>query len=157
MFMTLTDYNDRNNTPLSNENIWESIRKAMEEESISYANNVNAHTFSHTSNTQIDNENAIFKSDKLDKLDNLVDMWKDLTINNVKYYESDTATASDTQGDPTHYPKIVIHTSNGNEKVTDTINRDFEQKLLSNRNLHVVVPTMNPRIDQIIAPIVVAP
>ena len=30
--MTLTDYNDRNNTPLSNENIKESMYKVMDEE-----------------------------------------------------------------------------------------------------------------------------
>ena len=29
---TLTDYNDLNNNPLSNANIWEAIRKVMEEE-----------------------------------------------------------------------------------------------------------------------------
>ena len=52
MFKTLTDYNDRENTPLSNSSIREEISKVMEEESISDANNVTADTFSHTPNTQ---------------------------------------------------------------------------------------------------------
>ena len=35
----------------------------------------------------------------------------------------------------------------------DTSNRNFQQKLLSNRTLPIVVPTMNLRIDNRIAPI----
>ena len=56
----------------------------MEEESISDSNNVTEDTFSHTSNTQRENLNAIFTSEKLDKLDNLTDMLKDLAINDGK-------------------------------------------------------------------------
>ena len=52
MFNTLTDYNDRNNTPLSNLNIWEAIRKVIEEESIADANNAAMNTFGYASNTQ---------------------------------------------------------------------------------------------------------
>ena len=37
----------------------------------SYANNITSDTYSHTSNTQIENTNAIFTSEKLDKLDEL--------------------------------------------------------------------------------------
>ena len=59
----------------------------MEEESISDANNVTADTFFHTYNAQIENANAIFTSEKLDKLDDLEDALKDLTINDAKYYE----------------------------------------------------------------------
>ena len=59
----------------------------MEEESIADDNTVNADTFSHTSNTKIDNSNTIITSEKLDKSDELVDAVKDLTINNAKYYE----------------------------------------------------------------------
>ena len=32
MFKTLTDYNDRNNTPLSKAKKWEEIREVIEEE-----------------------------------------------------------------------------------------------------------------------------
>ena len=53
--------------------------------------------------------------------------------------------------------KAVIHTSNKKGKVTDTNNGNFEQTLLSNRTLTVVVPTMNPRIEPKHFPIVVAP
>ena len=45
IFKTLTYYNDRNNTPLSNEKIREAINKVMEEESISNDNNITADTF----------------------------------------------------------------------------------------------------------------
>ena len=114
MFMTLTDYNDRNNKPLPNDNILESIRKFIEQESISDANNVTADTFSHTSNTQRQNANAIFTSEKLDKLDDLADTVEYLTTNDAKYYESNTVTASDAQGYPTRNPETVTHTSNGN-------------------------------------------
>ena len=82
---TLTDYNERNNSSLSNENIWETIQKFMKEESISDDNNITADTFSHTPNTQKDNSNAIFTSEGLDKLDDLADASKDLIINNAKY------------------------------------------------------------------------
>ena len=55
MFNTITDYNDRNNTPLYNENIWEVIFKVVKEESIGDANDFTVDTFIHTSNTQRDN------------------------------------------------------------------------------------------------------
>ena len=55
----------------------------MEEESISDANNVTTDTFSHISNTQRVNANAIFTSEKLDKLDELADKLKYLTINDA--------------------------------------------------------------------------
>ena len=99
----------------------------MEEESILDANNMPADIFSHTPNTQRENTKAIFTSKKLDKLDDLVDALKYLTINNAKYYASNSATASDTQGDFTRDPKTVTHTSNGKEKVMDNSNGDFEQ------------------------------
>ena len=61
----------------------------------SYANNITSDTYSHTSNTQIENTNAIFTSEKLDKLDELEDMLKDLKINDTAYYVSNSATAND--------------------------------------------------------------
>ena len=64
---------------------------------------------------------------KLDKLDKLVDAVKYSTTNNSEYYESNTVTASDAQGDPTHNLETVTQTSNGNETVTHTSNRNFEQ------------------------------
>ena len=69
MFNTLTDYNYHNNTPLSNENIREAIRKVIEEESIADANNVTADTFSCLFNTQRYNVNGIFTNEKIDELD----------------------------------------------------------------------------------------
>ena len=100
MFNTLTDYNDRNNVPLSNKKIREAVHKFMDEESISDANNVTADTFSHTSNTQRENANTIFTSDKLDKSDELADTLKDLTINDAEYYVANSETANDANGDP---------------------------------------------------------
>ena len=59
---------------------------------------ITADTLSHTSNTQRENANGIFTSQKLDKSDELVDTVKSLTINDTVYYELNTATASDAQG-----------------------------------------------------------
>ena len=101
---TLTDYNDHNNTPLSNAKIRESLRKVIEEESIVGANNLITDTFSHVSNTQRENSIVIFTSEKLDKSYELVDAVNNFTINDIKYYESNTATASDAQGDLTCNP-----------------------------------------------------
>ena len=78
------------------------MRKFTEKESIADANNVTVDTFSHMSNTQKENANMIFTSEKLDKSYELVDAVNNFTINNAKYYESNTATARDTQGDLTH-------------------------------------------------------
>ena len=78
-----------------------------------------------------------------------------MIINDAKYYESDTATESDSQGDPIRNPKTVTHTSNGKGKVMYNNKRNFGKTLLSNRTLPVVVPMMNPRIDLMIVLIVV--
>ena len=56
----------------------------MDDESISDTNNVTSDTFRHTSNTQRENANAIFTSEKLDKSDELADTLKYLTINDAK-------------------------------------------------------------------------
>ena len=90
--------------PLYNSNIQEEIPKVMEEESIADANNITADTFRHASNTHRDNSNTVFTSEKLDKPDEPVDAVKQLTINAAKYSESETATASDAQGDLTRNP-----------------------------------------------------
>ena len=83
----------------------------------------------------------------------MVDMLKYLTINYAEYYVSNSVTANDAKGDPAINPKTLTHTSDGKENVTDTSNSNFEPKILSNRTLPVVFPTMNPRIDDRIAPI----
>ena len=99
------------------------------------------------SNTNRENANIIFTSDKLDKTEELVDAVNILTINYAEYYESNTATASDAQGDLTHNQEIVTQTSNGN----------FEQKILRNLTIPVLPPTMNPGIDQGIVLIILSP
>ena len=68
----------------------------MKEESISDANNVTADTLIHTTNTQRENTNAIFTSEKLDKSDDLADALKDFKINHSGYYASNSVTVSDT-------------------------------------------------------------
>ena len=141
MCNSLSDYNELNKKPLSNANIWLEIRKVMEEEPITDANNVTADTFSHAPNTQRENINTIFTSEKLDNLDKLVEAVKKLTINYAKYYESNTAAASDAQGNLTHNLETVNHTSNGK----------FEQKLLSYRTIPIFPPPENPGIDKGIA------
>ena len=119
MYITLTDYNYHNNTPLSNTNIREAICKLMEEESITDSNNFTADTFSCESIVQRENANAIVTSYKIDKLDELVDAVKNLTIKDAEYYESNTAIASDSKG-------VILNP----ETVNHTINRNFEHKLL---------------------------
>ena len=84
----------------------------MEQESVTDYNNVTADKFSHASSPQRENANTIFTSKKLDKSDELVDAVKNLTINDVKYYESNTATESDSQGNLTSNTEIVTHISN---------------------------------------------
>ena len=80
-------------------------------------------------------------------MDDIVHTVKNLTVNDAKYYESNIATASDAQGDLTRDPKTVTH----------TINRNFEQKILSNQTIHVLPPEINPGIDQEISLIILAP
>ena len=157
MYRTLNDYNDCNNSPLSNNKIIEAMHKVTEEESISNANNGTVDKSSHTTNTQRENANSIFTSEKLDKSNELADTLNDLTINESKYYASNSVTASDAQGNLTRDPKKVTDTRNGKEKVTDTSNGNFEQELLSNWILPFVVPKMNSRIDNMISPIGGAP
>ena len=126
----------------------------MEEESISDASNVTTDTFSHTPNTQRENANTLFTSENLDKSDDMAGTLKILTIKNAGYYASKSATASDAQGDLTCDLKTVTDTSNMKEKITDTSNGNYEQKLLINRTLPVVVLMTKPRIEDRIAPIV---
>ena len=64
--------------------------------------------------------NAIFTSEKLEKLDKLVNAVKNMTINNTGY-ELNIATPSDAQVDLASNPDTVTHTSN----------RVLDQKLLS--------------------------
>ena len=49
------------------------------------SNNVTADAFNHVSILQRENANTIFTSEKLDKLDELVDAVNKLTINNAGY------------------------------------------------------------------------
>ena len=69
-----------------------------------------------------------------------------MTINDTKYYESNTATASDAKCDLSRNPETVTHTSKGS----------FEQTLLSNRIIPVFSLALNPGVDQGIAPIILA-
>ena len=131
IFKTLTDYNDCNNTPLLNTDIRETIRKSIEQKSIANNNNVTTDSFNHKPNTQRDNANITFTSENIDKSDELVDEINNLTINNARYYESNTATASDAQGDLTRNMQTVNHTIIGNETVTHTSNGNFEKIELS--------------------------
>ena len=118
MCNTLTDYNDGNNTPLSNSYIQKEIRKFMEEEPTADANKVTADTFSYASNTQREHPITIFTSEKIDKSDDIVDAVKNLTIIDAGYYESHKAKASDAQENLTH----------NQEKVTHIRNRSFEKE-----------------------------
>ena len=63
------------------------------------AQNVIAYTFSSTSNTQKENKNVIFTSEKLKKSDELADTLQYLIINNDEYYVSNSVTANAAKGD----------------------------------------------------------
>ena len=91
--------------------------------------------------SQRENPNAIFTSEKLEKLDELVDAFKNLKINDAGY-ELNTATASGAQGNCTSDPDTVTHTSNG----------VLDQTLLSCRTIgevSVLHPPTNLRIATI--------
>ena len=62
------------------------IRKVVEEESIADAKTVTVDTFSHASNTQIENTKVIFASENIDNSDKLVDAVNIFTINDAEYY-----------------------------------------------------------------------
>ena len=115
----------------------------MEEESVTDANTVNADTFSHVYTAYIKIKKKIFTIDKLDKSDELVDAVKNLTIKDVEYYESSTATANDAQDDLTQNLETVTYTSNGK----------FGQKILSYWTISVLPSPMNSEIDQFISEI----
>ena len=94
----ITDFNDRKDAPLPNAKIQEAIHKVIAEEKF-YDRKTTADIFSHTSNTQRDNANAILKSENQDKLEKLAEMLLDLTINNAEYYVLDSANSNDTKVD----------------------------------------------------------
>ena len=154
MFRYITDFNNRDDAPLSNENIREGIHKVIAEEESnvhnigSDAHNVTADTFSQTSNTQRENENAILTIEKRDKPNKLAETLKDVQINDAKYYVPDSANENEAKGDPASNPKTFNHTSDGKKrKVTDTSNRILQHKILSNRTLWTVTMTMDSMID----------
>ena len=158
LFRTITYCNDSNSAPLSNENIRYAIHRVIAEEKLDVHNitsdthNVTVDNFSQTSNTQREKKNTILTSEKRDKSDALEKTLKGLTINDAGYYESDSANANDTKIDPASNPEIATQTSDiKKRKVTDTRNRDFQQKLLSNRTLTIITATIDPRIDDMVA------
>ena len=107
--------NDRNNAPLSNDNIWYAIHKVIPEEELD-AYNVTVDTLSQMSNTQRENSDTIFTSDKLYESDDLAETLKYLTINDAEYYVSDLANTIDAKDNPENVPKTVTHTSDRNKK-----------------------------------------
>ena len=74
-----------------------------------------------------------------------------MTINDAGYYESDSANANDTKGNPASDPNIITCTSGGKKiKVMDTSDGYLQKKLLSNRTLPIITTMMDPRIDDMI-------
>ena len=85
----------------------------------------------------------------LNNLDALEETLKILTINNAGNYESEK---TDAKGDPTCYPNLGTHTSDGKKRrVTDTSNRNLQQNLLSHRALPIITTTTDPRISYRVA------
>ena len=77
---------------------------------------------------------------------------KGMTINDTRYYDSESANANDSKVDPARNPKIATQTSDRKKgKVTDTRNGDLQQKLLSNQTLPIIATRIDPRIDNRVA------
>ena len=102
-----------------------------------------------TTNTQVENTNAIFASERQNTSDVLEEKLKgltlDSTINNSAYYNSDEY---DAESDPNSDP-LATH-NNDRKKIkftdTDTINGNSPQKLLINRTLPIIIPPIYPPI-----------
>ena len=117
-----------------------------EEESITGVKNVTAYAFIHASISQVENADAIFTRENLDKLDELVNEINNLTINDAGY-ELNKATASDSQVGITSNPDTVAHTSSGTDTVTYTSNEVQDDTLLSCgtiRRVSALPPPENP-------------
>ena len=85
---TITTFNENNDALLSNASIQDGIVKVVikyEEELKTDANNVFTDAFIHASSSQRENMDLIFTSEKLDKLDELVNTINNLTIDNCGY------------------------------------------------------------------------
>ena len=66
-------------------------------------------------------------------------IFKGLTFNDNGCYEPDSAIANEAKGDTASNTKLASHTTDRKKiKVTDTSNRYFQQKILSNRTLPII-------------------
>ena len=75
-----------------------------------------------------------------------------MTVNDAEYYESDSANANESKGDPASDPKIATHTSYvKKKKVTEISNRYLQQNILSNRTLPIIATSIYPWIDNRVA------
>ena len=144
MLRTITDYNGCNYAPLLNEKIQEETLKIIEE--VLDSHNITADNFSHASNTQRDNANTILTSEKLDKLYNLEETLKYLTINYDEYYISNSANINDANAILQAIPKQLLTLVKNRERL-QTPATELLKYLLRNRTFSVVLQTMNPRID----------
>ena len=67
--------------------------------------------------------------EKLYRSDVLAETFKELTINDTGYYESDSANTNEAKGNPVSNLKTVTHTSDGNKRnFMNTRNGDFRKK-----------------------------
>ena len=105
-----------------------------EEESITDAKNVTTDAFSHAYSSQRENVDAIFTSEKLDKLDKLVGAINNSKINDA-IHELNKATVSYAQDNLTSDPDTVNHTRNRPDTVTHTSNGILDETLLRCRTI----------------------
>ena len=88
-------------------------------------------------------------SEVINNLDALAETLKGLTSNDAAYYNSDK---NDAEGDTASDPKVATHTSDVKKrKVTDTSNRNTQQKILINQTLPIITRSIDPRIDDRVA------
>ena len=156
MLETLVDHNDHHNAPFSNEKPLRAVSKfvAETEEEEHNANNVTMDTFCHSlvttnttrKNANIPNERRITSDILAEKLKVLKRLMLHSTINNSAYYNSDE---DDAESDPKSDPLVATRTSDRKKRKfadTDTTKANYQQKLLINRTIPVIILPIDPPI-----------
>ena len=164
MLETLVDYNDSNNTPLSNEKLQIAVNKVMAE-----TEDQERDTKHNTNNVTMDN---FYKSpvriDKQRKKANVKNVrqissnvlaktikeFKGLTIQPINDYGHYRSEEGDKEIDQKRYPKVTTHTDDRKKRkndVMDTTNRKSSHKLLINMLVPEIIPATIIAVDQAVA------
>ena len=121
----------------------------QEEEAITDANSATDDKFSIAFNPQRENPNAIFASEKIENLNELVKAvarLENMTINNVRY-EFIAATASDTKVEFASNLDVINHTKN---IITDQNVLSSLIIRIQHKGFSILPPPMNPTVSAIV-------